>query len=500
MNLVIGYGAVAAFFVALIAFLERSRRAGQDITEYAVAGRSFGSWYQTMSFLNTWLPGTVFITFAGLAASAGIIGFYWVPYSLLTLVLMHLMARTVHDWGRRWNLRTQADLLGMRYGSRPVRVVAALIGVVASFPWIVLGMQSLGLVFSYLSFGRVSPQAAIVIGIGFLLLRQIWTVRLGMRGIVVSDVFQGLVAYGLGGLLILGLIADLLVGGHDLAALPAAYFTLPGPGSPEGALYLMSLILTGALGSWCWPDMFVRFFTARDAETVRRSAVQAAPWLFLFSVALTLLALLAGSVPGVAEAPSEVFFLLAERGGPFVLALAGVVVLAATMGNVDANFQALGVQVSQNLLPVRDGDSDAQTRAAKRSVGVLTVLAALTAAATLHTGAGLVSLAILSYQAICQLAPALYLGMAWRRGNATGAVAGMVAGSVTAALLQLAHPVSVPWLAGLTSGVAGLAVNTAVYVLAALLLPRSAEEQARVGNLFARPRSLGSQAPEPTNA
>ncbi|MFJ9026839.1 sodium:solute symporter [Streptomyces sp. NPDC102259] len=482
---------LAVFVAGLAAVLERSRRAA-DLDEYTLASRSFGAWYQTMSFLNTWIPGTVFITFAGMAASAGVIGFYWVPYSLLTLVLMYLMAHTVHAWGKRWELRTQADLLGMRYGSAAVRVVAAVIGVVASFPWIVLGMQSLGLVFSYLSFGHLSPRQAVVIGIVFLLLRQAWTVRMGMRGIVVSDVYQGIFAYGLGGVLVCGLIISLIRGGHGLDALPSSHFLLPGPGSPEGALYLMSLILTGALGSWCWPDMFVRLFTARSVHVIKKSAVQATPWLLAFAVALSLLAMLGGSLPAVAQAPAEVFFLIASRGGPFVLALACVVVLAATMGNVDSNFQALGVQVSQNLLPGHR-DPSAQVRAAKACVLVLTLLASATAALTLDTTTGLASLAIVSYQGICQLAPALYLGMAWRRGNAAGALSGMVAGFGTAAALQLAYPTSVPWLAGLTSGVAGLVVNTTVYLVAAFLLPHKDEEAARLRTLF----SARAATPQP---
>lgn len=486
MNMLIGYGAVAVFFAIVIVVLEKSRRGGDDFTEYAVAGRSFGSWFQTMSFLNTWLPGAVFISFAGLAAGAGAIGFYWLPYGLLVVVLMFFMSQRVHQWGRRWDLRTQADLLGMRYGSRPVRAVAAVIGVVSSFPWVVLGMQALGLVFYYLSFGRVSPDTAIVISIAFLAVRQIWTIRMGMRGIVVSDMVQSLVAYVFGLCLIVGLLVWLFTHGHGLSGVPASHFLLPGPGSAAGPLYLMSLVLTGTLGGWCWPDIFARLFTARSTAVIKKSAVQAAPVLFVFSAALALLAFLAISVHGVSGAPGSVWFIVAGVGGAGLVAAAGLVVLAATMGNVDANLQATGIQLTHDVLPRRSGTSDGrETHAAKLVVVALTILAAIAATATIKTSSGLASLAILSYQGIVQLAPALLLGIFWRRGNAAGAVAGMVSGFATAAALQLAYPVSVPWLGGLTSGVAGLIVNTAVYVACALLFRRDASEDARIAVLFA---------------
>jgi SSS family solute:Na+ symporter len=486
--MLIGYGSIAVFFALLVVVLERSHRANRDFADYAVAGRSFGPWYQTMSFLNTWLPGSIFISFTGLAAGSGVIGFYYLPYSLLAVVLMFFMAQRVHDWGRRFDLHTQADFLGLRFGSRHVRTVAAVIGVVASFPWMILGLQSLGLVFSYLSFGRVSPNAAILIGIGFLALRQIWTVRMGMRGVVVSDMVQGLVAYALGLCVILGLLVWLLTNGHTLGRVPGTFFSLPGLGSSTGPLYLMSLVLTGALGGWCWPDIFVRLFTARSAAVIKKSAVQAAPFLFVFATALTLMGILAATVPGVSKAPNEVWFITAGVGGTLMVSLAGVIVLAATMGNVDANMQACGAMLSKDILPGRKGgqgrsDDGRETATAKAAVVVLTVLAALAATATTTSGS-LYSLAIISYQGISQLAPALFLGIFWRRGTALGAIGAMVSGFAVAAALQVAYPTSIPWLGGLTSGVVGLIVNTAVYVGVAFLGPRSQAEEARIAALF----------------
>ncbi|WP_328681971.1 sodium:solute symporter family protein [Streptomyces sp. NBC_00322] len=483
--MIIGYGVIALFFGVVVIVLERMRRSDGGLSEYAVAGRAFGPGYQTMSFLNTWLPGAVFTTFTGLAVSEGVIGFYWVPYSLLTIVLMFFMAERVHHWGRTWELISQADLLGMRYASHTVQTVGALVGIISSFPWIVLGMQSLGLVFSHLSFGRVSDSTAVLIGVGVLAIRQVWTVRLGMRGIVVSDMVQSIVAYFLGLCLIIGMLMWLGTHGHGLSQVSATHFTLPGPGSALGPLYLMSLVLTGALGGWCWPDIFVRLFTARSAATIKKSAVQAAPFLMVFATALALLGLLASSMPEVAAKPSAMWFIVAGAGGTLLIALAGVAVLAATMGNVDANLQAIGIQLSHDVrLRRRERMASGETASAKLAVVALTVLAALVASGSLHSGPSLNELAILSYQGVVQLAPTLLLGIFWRRGNAVGAVTGMVSGILIAGVLQVQYPLSVPWLGGLTSGVAALIVNTVIYVAAAYLVPRSTAERARVDALF----------------
>ncbi len=63
--------------------------------------------------------------------------------------------------------------------------------------------------------------------------------------------------------------------------------------------------------------------------------------LLIFGAALTLMAIAASSVPGVAEAPDDVWFITAGIGGVGLITLAGICVVAATMGNVGANLQAL---------------------------------------------------------------------------------------------------------------------------------------------------------------
>ncbi|MGJ6125261.1 sodium:solute symporter family protein [Mycolicibacterium sp. Y3] len=484
MNILIGYGGVIAFLGILFVVLERTK-GSTSFSEYATAGRSFGPVFSAMAFVNTWLPGTIFIAFAGYAASAGAIGFYFVSYSILAVVLMFLLAKPVHRWGKQFDLRTQADLLGLRYGSTTVRVVAAVIGVIASFPWIVLGMQSLTLVFSYLSFGAVPAAAATLIGIAVLMLRQWWTVRLGARGLVTGDLVQGILAYLVGTALIVGLLTWLVTNGHGFAEVPPAFFTLPGPGSDDGPLYLFALIATGTLGGWCWPDIFVRLFASNSTRTIKRAAVLASPLLLIFGSSLCLLAMAASTLPGVSDARDEVWFLAAAVGGPVILTLAGLCVLAATMGNVGANLQALGAQVANDIVGVTRGARVEDARTGKIAVGILTLVAGAVAAATTDAlSSGMVVLAQISYQGIVQLAPTVLLGIFWRRGNAVAACSAMVLGFATACALQLMYPIAIPPLGGLTSGIAALAVNFAVYVGVSYLLPSSPDEKLRVDRLF----------------
>lgn len=482
--MIVTFGLLAIFFCAVVWILQRSRIDDRSFSDYAVGGRSFGAGYQAMSFLNTWYPGAMFTAFAGLAARSGTISFYVLAYSLLTVVLMYVMARTVWIWGRRFELHTQPDLLSLRYGSRHIRTVAAVVGIVSGLPWLVLGMQALGELFRYMSLGTLSFSNAVLLGVGVIALRQVWTVRMGMRGVVISDMAQGLVAYVFGGLVLCGLIAWLwLAKGSSLASLEPRMYDLPGFGSKEGPLYLFSLLLTGTVGGWCWPYIFVRLFTAESVSALKKSAAIAMPLSLGFGVALLLFGMLASTLPSVASKPEDVWFIVSrEAGGLVLLGLAGMILLAASMGHTDGNIQATGAQIANDLVGnyVRLDDRRLIV-VSKVGMIALTALSAWLACLTLPA---LFTLAVLAYQGIIQLAVPQFLGIFWRRGNKVGALSGMVSGFLLVVVLELFFQGFLSRAYGVTSGVMALVVNLAVYVACAYAFPQSALERERVRRLF----------------
>jgi solute:Na+ symporter, SSS family len=483
--MVVTYGVVAVFFGLVIWILQRSFVADKSFTDYAVGGRSFGGFYQAMSFLNTWYPGATFVAFAGLSAGAGVLGFYGLTCGLLTVVLMYLMAQRVWIWGSQFDLRTQADLFALRYDSKHIRTVAAVIGIVSGFPWLILGLQALGVVFHALSLGQLSFPASVLIGVLVMVVRQFWTIRMGMRGVVISDMFQGIVAYIGGGILLIGMTVWMVTTqGAGFDKMPARMFEIPGLGSPTGPLYVFALMFTGALGGWCWPAVFVRLYTADGVRSLKQSAAIGVPLSYLFYLALTFFAFFGSMFPEVQAAPHEVFFIVSQKaGGVWLLALAGTVVLAASMGAIDGGIQASGAQIANDIVGNYKALSHQQMLlSAKLGMLAMTVLAAVIACFEIPQ---LFALAVLAYQGVIQLAVPQFLGIFWKRGNKYGATAGMTCGFVVAVVLEIMHPTFVPWAFGLTSGIIALVVNLAIYVAAAYLIRTPDAERKRLDDIFA---------------
>lgn len=487
MELVITYGALALFFAIVIWILQRSYIADRDFTDFAVAGRSFSGFYQAMAFLNTGLPGYVYLGLFGFAASEGVIGMGFA--TVLAPLIMYLMADRVWTWGATYNLRTQPDLMALRFDSKGVRIIAALLGIFGLMPWMVLGMQSLGAVFYALSLDQLSFTASVVLGVVVMTIRQIWTIRMGMRGIVISDLFQGIVAYFLGAAIIIGLIIWLFANGASLSQVSPERFAFPGPQS-ETPLLFFSLMLLPLLSFLCWPDLFIRLYTGSGVESVKRSSAYCGPIALVFLSSLSFLALLSSNRLDVTANPDAGWFALAAAaGGVPLLALAGVVVFAASMGNIDATVQSIGAQIANDVANPLLGPRRAplgERALMVTSQIVMAIVTFISAAIACLPLPALFKIGLFAIQIMVQLSVPLYLGIFTRWGNRHGAMAGMLGGVATVCALQMAWPVGIPWAFGLTTGAVGLLVNLAIFLAAHLLIARTPEEQARLDRLFDR--------------
>lgn len=93
-------GMLGVFFLGIIIVLYVTLKKSSSFDDYAVGGRSFGPWLVAMSYVNSWWPGTVFISFAGLSVASGVFGFYGLAYSTLGLAAMYFIATRAWRWGK----------------------------------------------------------------------------------------------------------------------------------------------------------------------------------------------------------------------------------------------------------------------------------------------------------------------------------------------------------------------------------------------------------------
>ena len=489
------------FFVIVIAILYLTNKANNgSLDEYAVGGRSYGPWYVAMSYTNSWWPGSTYIAFMGLAAGSGVFGFYALAYSILGVTFMYLMATRAWRWGKKFDLRTQSDLIGLRFNSPTVKRIASVIGVVSLFPWLILGVQSFAALFRIGSHNSINLTVCLLLGLLVILIRQIWTIRMGMRGLIMTDMFQGIVAYVFAAVICAVMLFGL---GHSpiswsqLDTVQDTFLRVPGDGGGYGPLYLFSLIFTGVVGSLCWPTSFQRIYTASSVRSVKSGTVVTILISGVFYTLLMLVGVAATHLQTITADPQAAWFtLMNDFGGSWVLGLAVTIVFAASMGWVDGAVQICGLQVANDLInggKVKRLDDRRVTHVAKLSMIGFMILAAIGGYFTFSFDR-LQLLAQVSYQGIVQLAVPLFLGIFWKKGNKQGAIASMVSGFVIAIGLTMFFPDDIKALGSLTSGVVALAVNLLVYLVCAYAIPEKDAEKRRVEHLFAAARRSPSRS------
>ncbi len=484
------FGMLALFFAGIILILFITNKNSRTFNDYAVAGRSFGPWYVAMCYVNSWWPGTVFISFAGLTVASGVFGFYGLAYSTLGLAFMYFVATRAWRWGKQYNLVTQPDLMRLRYSSKAVGVVTSIIGAIAILPWTILGMQALATVFHIASRGSWALPVCLCAGLLVILVRQIWTVQMGMRGLIYTDMYQGLFAYVLAAIVCVYLLVapSSPANWGDLSTISADLLKVPGDGGSYGPWYLFCQVFTGVVGALCWPMSFVRIYTANNVRAVKKSTNRAIIIAGGFYALLTLVMLAAAHIPEVAANPQSGWTtLLQQYGGVWLLGLGLVMIFAGSIGHIDGSVQAAGTQIANDIIGNRVHLDDAdKTRVSKICMVVFVLVSAVLAYFT-NGMSRLQLLAQLSYQGIVQIAVPLFFGIFCKFGNKYGALAGMISGFAVAAVLTVIYPDDIAALGSLTSGVVGMIVNLAVYVVVSLATrgKMSSQELAHIEELFA---------------
>jgi len=494
----ITFGVLGGFFLVIILVLHVSKSQSEATTfsNYAVGERTFSSWFVSMAYTNSWWPGSTFTAVFGFAVASGVIGLYFLVYSVLGVVAMYFIARPVWKWGKQFDLRTQADLLSLRYNSPALKLIASAISVVALMPWLVLGLIAMGAVIQWASLGRLSDADSILIGIVVLVVRQFWTVQMGMRGLVLTDMVQGIVAYIGSAVLCLGLLLFYFKGFSNLGKLTDSQLSLPDFQSGSGGWYYFGIVAAGIIGSLCWPMIFTRIYTAASVREVKKGTLQTMVIGLVFFIPLMAVALCASSMPFAAKNPASAFFAICQdAGGTWLLALGLLAVFAASMGFVDGVTQAIGTQVANDIIGVIRPLRDKQELYLAKGAMAVAALVAAVIAYRIYDSPNLTGVTQLAYQAIIQLAVPIFVGLMWRHGNKVAAISGLLAGTAVALALTIPYMDlggAVPWLEGFGSGLVGLLVNLIVYVVVSYVRPSDSAELERVAELFSAARARGT--------
>ena len=416
--------------------LMAGRRASNSVTGFVAGDRSFG--LLVMYFIT---GATIFSAFAflggpGWAYSRGAAGFYILSYGVLGMAPFYWLGPKASRLGRRFGFVTQAQLVTARFPSRPLSALLALVSVLAFVPYITLQMRGAGIVVEAVTEGHVPLAVGAAVAYGIVL---IYVLGSGVAAVGWTNTFQGIF------MLVIAWTLGLWLPGHlyggigpmfeSIAAERPELLTLPGldaAGGPWSWGAYVSAVLVSAGGFCMWPHFFMKAFTAKSEQTLRRTVVLF-PTFQLFLIPVFLIGFAGVLMESAPPAPDFILpFIILETGLPwFVVGLFCAGALSASMSTGDALLHAAGsIVVEDGIRPFVPGMTDRTQRLLMRLLVIAVGLIAYFFA--LNENQSLVRLLLSAYGIVIQLAPPVIAAMYWRRATTTGVISGLLAGAGTA--------------------------------------------------------------------
>jgi Na+/proline symporter len=303
------WGIVALYFAFAASIgLALSRRAGSSVSEYFVGGRALPWWLAGTSMVATTFAADTPLAVTELVARHGVAG-NWLWWNMVMSGIL-----TVFFYARLWRragVITDVEFTELRYGGKPAAILRGFRAAYLALPINLIIMGWVNLAMMEIVSTTLDISEPLALGICFTL-AALYSVLAGLWGVVLTDLFQFVLAVG--GAVILAVFAVEAVGGitgmedglaEVFGSSEAALAFLPA----QGAVWMPTITLAVYLGVNWWAAWYPgaepggggyvaqRIFSARSERdgvlatlwfNLAHYAVRPWPWI-LVALASTIL-------------------------------------------------------------------------------------------------------------------------------------------------------------------------------------------------------------------
>lgn len=311
---VITYVVIAIFIAVLVGVGVYSRKKTSTVNDFFLGGRDVGPWLSSFAYGTTYFSAVLFVGYAGSIGFGFGLSSLWIVAGnalLGTCLAWVVLAKRTRIMTVRLGAMTMPEFFAARFGSRYLKIVAALIIFIFLVPYSASVYTGL----AYL-FDTVLGLNYTVALWGMAILTAIYLVLGGYIAVARNDFIQGvvmivgvivMVAYILRAPAVGGLSAGL----HKLHAMapPATAVWPVWKLSPFGwnaflqspGVTLASLLILTSLGVWGLPQMVQKFYAIRDTKVVRPAIVISTLFAFLMTGGAYFTGAFSRLFPGIPE-------------------------------------------------------------------------------------------------------------------------------------------------------------------------------------------------------
>ncbi len=280
--------------VTVLGFVAARWRQGNldELHEWGLGGRRFGTlvtWFLLGGDLYT---AYTFIAVPALVFGAGAIGFFAVPYTVITYPLVLVVMPRLWSVTHKHGYITAADFVRGRFGSGTLALAIAVTGILATMPYI--GLQLVGI---QVVLGAMGVQGDLPIIIAFVILAA-YTYQSGLRAPALIAVVKDAIIYVTVIAAVIVIPAKLGGYGKIFDAVPPAKLILTSPKGWNLGQYSAypTMALGSALALFLYPHSMTGVLSSSSRDVIRRNTAMLPAYSFLLALiaALGYMALAAG--------------------------------------------------------------------------------------------------------------------------------------------------------------------------------------------------------------
>lgn len=497
---------IYAVAMALIGCISYGK--SKTLDGFLIGGRNIGAWVTAFAYGTTYFSAVVFVGYAGQHGWNIGIGSIWIGIGnavLGCLISWLLFANRTRKMTKRLEAKTMPEYFEKRYGSKGMKIFAAVIIFVFLVPYSAAVYKGLGSLF-----GAVFP--GVETWVWMLIIACLTAVYLVAGGYVATaytDLVQGIIMIaGVVCLVVAVLNHDSVGGISGLIENLGNFESLPNDPNPTTGEQLTDIfggssfkflcinIMLTSFGTWGLPQMIGKFYAIKDTAAIKRGTVISTVFCLVigcgaYLIGSTARLILGGQLPegGIDSVIPSVLMEVLGGGtlGIVLLAVIMILLLSASMSTLEAVVLTSASAVAVDLIPsVRKKETTPEKQMILTRILCLVFVACSFIFATQNIPI-IVSLMSFSWGVVsgCFIGPYIW-GLFSKKITKIGAIAGMLSGLLTVGgatlVISLTSSFSAAAAKSPEMGVAAMAVSLIVVPVVSAFTKQ--KDKARVDEIF----------------
>lgn len=465
----------------------------KDTSDFAVAGHRLPLIMVITTSFATWFGAETVMGIPARFVTSGLREVVEDPFGAsMCLVLVGLFfAPRLY----RMKLLTIGDYYRNRYGV-PIEILCSILIILSYLGWVAAQITALGLVFSVLSGGMISPPVGMIVGTVLVL---VYVIMGGMLAVAYTDFIQMIVLV-IGLSYIAWVSADLAGGADNVLALASQremFKLLPEPGL-KNWLFFIAAAITMMFGSIPQQDVFQRVMSAKDAPTARNGAVigglcyLAFAFVPMFIVTSSLLIMPEEAGRLLESDPQKVLPRMILERMPFIAQVLFFGALVSAIKSCSsATLLAPSTSFVENVLRHLWPTLDDRHMLTAMRISIFVFAASVLTYAIVMEGTSIYEMVSAAYQVtlVGSFVPLLF-GLYWRGATTQGALTSIVCGVGT----WLALTLNAEWGEQFPSPLAGVLASACGMLIGSLLPQLVANQQTTESKMYhVHPAHLGEE-------